>query len=140
MATIQVASIDTGTDDRDVHLRSADFLDVERFPTITFTSTGVGQRRDNEYRLHGDLTIRGETRPVLLDLAYHGDVANPMGGRSAGFSARGRISRQDFGLTWNVAMETGGLVVGDDLTVDIDIELVQPAIAPAETPRLAGVA
>ncbi len=128
-ATIQATSIDTGMEQRDQHLRSADFLDVEHYPTITFRSTGATRGRDDHFQVPGDLTIRGETRPVTLDVEFLGVAANLQGGRSAGFSARTRISRKDWGLTWNVGLETGGWLVGDEIRVDIDVEL---ASAPAE--------
>ena len=131
VATIQAASIDTGQDARDTHLRSADFLDVEHFPTITFTSTGIDHRQDNEYRLRGDLTIHGQTRAVVFDAEYLGDAVQPQGGRSAGFTAHGKIRRSDFGLTWNMGMEAGGVVVADEFKFEIDLELTQPAVMPA---------
>jgi polyisoprenoid-binding protein YceI len=135
-AIIQAASIDTGMDQRDTHLRSADFLDAEHFPIIEFKSTGIERKGDDQFRLRGDLTIRGETRPLTLDVEYLGTARNLQGGISAGFSARTRISRKDWGLTWNVGLEAGGWLVGDEVRVEIDLELLSnEADQPAkETP------
>jgi polyisoprenoid-binding protein YceI len=130
VATVDAASIDTGSADRDDHLRSADFLDVDSFPTLAFVSTRVMPLGPDEFSLHGDLTIRGETRPVVFDVVYHGEVANPQGGRSAGFTAHGSVGRNDFGLAWNTALEAGGLAVSDEVKVEMDIELARAA-APA---------
>ncbi len=127
-ATIDAASIDTGNERRDDHLRSADFLDVEQYPTITFRSTGVEMDEDGSRgRLMGDLTIRGVTRPVTMDLEFAGMV-DFMGTTKAGFEASTTIDRKDYGLTWNKALETGGLVVGDEVEISIHIEgdLVAP--------------
>lgn len=120
---MDVASIDTGQEMRDNHLRSADFLDAANFPSIDFGSTRI--EPDGEaYAIHGDLTIRGVTRPVVLAAEYAGTVPNLKGGRSAGFSARTRINREDFGLTWNVALESGGVMVSKDVRIEIDLEVV----------------
>ena len=118
--SLDAASIDTGQDPRDQHLRSADFLDTERYPTIDFVSRRVEPARDG-YRLHGDLTIRGETRPVVLDADFAGVVPNLQGGQRAAFSARTTINREDFGLTWNVALEQGGWLVSKDIKIEIDL-------------------
>ncbi len=126
-ASIQAASIDTSMEQRDAHLRSADFFDAEQYPTLTFTSTGVESGGNDTFRLHGDLTIRGETRPVTLDVEYLGAARNLQGGLSAGFTAHTRISRKDWGLTWNVGLETGGWLVGDEVRVEIDLELLSAA-------------
>ena len=119
-----------GEAQRDTHLRSEEFLAAEQFPTILFTSTHVDRRGDDAFGLHGDLTIRGGTRPVVFDVTYLGDVANPQGGRSAGLTARGRISRSEFGLAWNVSLDAGGVLVSDEVQIEIDIELVQAATTP----------
>lgn len=139
VAVIDAATIDTGSEQRDTHLRSADFLDAGRFPEIGFTSTRVERRGNGEYGLHGDLTIHGESHPIVLDVEYLGDAASPMGGHSAGFTAHGRLNRRQFGLAWNVGMDAGGVVVGEEVRLEIDIELVKPA-ATAPEPELAGVA
>lgn len=121
-ATLDAASISTGQQMRDNHLRSADFLEVDRYPTIEFASTRVEPDGDG-YAIHGDLTIRGVTRPVVLAVESAGVVTNTKGGLTAGFSANTRINREDFGLTWNVAIESGGVMVGKDIKVDIDLEV-----------------
>jgi polyisoprenoid-binding protein YceI len=122
--TIATASVDTRVAQRDAHLRSADFFDVEQFPEMTFTSRTVAVEGE---RLHvtGDLTIRGVTRAVRLDVRSHGRQLDPWGRERAGFEATGSIKRSDFGLTWNQALETGGVMVGDDVTITIDAELVR---------------
>ena len=106
-AEIAAASIDTGDAQRDAHLRGEDFLDAERFPTITFKSTRVERVGEDELRVTGDLTIRGVTRETTLDTTYNGRGTNPWGQEVAGFTAETRLNRKDFGLTWNVALETG---------------------------------
>ena len=136
--SMDAASIDTGQEARDQHLRSADFLNAEAFPTIDFVSTGVVRTSDTNGKLHGDLTIRGVTRPVVLDAEFGGIVPNMQGGRRAAFSATTRINREDFGLTWNVALEQGGWLVGKEITIAIDIALVDPAETPNTQPELVG--
>ncbi|HET9415936.1 MAG TPA: YceI family protein [Candidatus Limnocylindria bacterium] len=121
--SLDVASLDTGQEMRDNHLRSADFFDAETFPTIEFVSTRIEPDGD-DYRVHGDLTIRGVTRPIALEAEYAGTVPNLKGGLSAGFSASTKINREDFGLTWNVALESGGVMVGKDVKIEIDLEVV----------------
>jgi polyisoprenoid-binding protein YceI len=120
-ATIQVASLDTGNEDRDEHLRGNDFFLVEKYPTIQFVSTGVEMKGEDEAKLQGDLTIRGVTKPVVLDLKVFG-MADFMGTTKAGFEARTKINRKDFGLTWHKVLETGGLVVGDEVEIVLEIE------------------
>jgi polyisoprenoid-binding protein YceI len=132
--SLDVASIDTGQAMRDNHLRSADFFDAEKFPVIDFVSTRIEADGDG-YAIRGDLTIRGVTRPIMLEAEYAGTVPNMKGGRSAGFSARTKINREDFGLTWNVALESGGVMVSKDVKIEIDLEVVsaeQTAEAHAE--------
>lgn len=124
--TINVASIDTRQPDRDAHLRSADFFDVEHFPTLRFRSTRVVRSGDN-LRVEGELTIRGTTRPVTLDVTEGGRAQDPWGGQRVGYSATTKINRRDFGLTWNQALETGGFVVGDEVKISADVELVRQA-------------
>ena len=135
--SLHAVSIDTGMPQRDAHLRSGDFLDVDAHPTIDFVSTGI-ERAGDGYRILGDLTIRGTTRPVVLDAEYAGAVANMEGGQSAGFSASTRIDREDFGLTWNVALEQGGWLVSREIKIEIDLEVASSsadveAQAEAET-------
>lgn len=125
--TINAASIDTREQQRDTHLRSADFFDVEKYPTITFRSTRVEPGQDGRLKVVGDLTIRGVTKSVTLDVAPEGRAKDPWGGERAGFSASTRINRSDFGLTWNQALETGGVMVGDRIDIAIDVEAVRQA-------------
>jgi polyisoprenoid-binding protein YceI len=129
---IEAASIDTGHAERDGHLRSADFFDAENHPQITFKSTGIERVDDERYRIEGDLTMRGVTRRVVLDAEMGGTAADPWGSRRAGFSAHTRVNRKDFGLTWNQALETGGLLVGETVDIGLEVEAVQP-IAKADT-------
>jgi len=120
-ATIQAASISTNNEDRDNHLRSEDFFEVEKYPTITFVSTGVEMTGEDTAKLMGDLTIHGVTKPVVLDLEINGMVEF-MGTTKAGFEASTKINRKDFGLTWHKALETGGLVVSDEVQISLQIE------------------
>ncbi len=125
--TIDAASIDTRNEQRDNHLRSPDFLDVEKYPTITFVSKRIEPLGDNRFRVVGDLTLRGVTREVALEAEFLGVSKDPWGGERAGFSARAKLNRHDFGASWNVALETGGWLVGDTLDVTLDIEAVRKA-------------
>ena len=122
--TIGVASVDTREAQRDAHLRSADFFDAENFPSMTFRSTRIEGQGDR-FKVAGDLTIRGVSRPVVLDVTSEGVGKDPWGGERAGFSAVTRIKRSEFGLTWNQALETGGVVVGDEIKISLDVELVK---------------
>jgi len=124
VATLKGASIDTRTDQRDQHLRSADFLHVEKYPEITFRSTGIEGERD-EFKLTGDLTIKDVTRPITLDVRFEGQQKDPWGGERIGFSATGKLDRRDFGLVWNLLLETGGLTVGNDIKINIEVEAVK---------------
>jgi polyisoprenoid-binding protein YceI len=121
--TLQTASIDTRQEQRDAHLRSADFLDVEKWPTITFRGKRVDGDTDSEFRLYGDLTIRDVTRPIVLDVTKEGEGADPWGNQRTAFSATTKINRRDFGLTYNMALETGGVVVGEEIKISVDVEL-----------------
>jgi len=123
-ATLKAASIDSRTEQRDQHLRSADFLDVEKYPEIRFRSTRIEGGR-TEFKLIGDLTIRDVTREVTLDVTFEGQTKDPWGGERVGFSATGKIDRRDFGLTWNVLLETGGLTVSNDIKISIEVEAVK---------------
>ncbi len=121
---IEAASIDTHVEQRDQHLRSAEFFDVERWPSISFLSRRV-ERHDGGYRLIGDLTIRDITRQVVLEVTDEGRGRNPYGQTIAAFTARTTIDRRDFGLTWNQALESGGILVGNDVKISIEAELIQ---------------
>lgn len=123
--TIQTASIDTGQPDRDAHLRSADFFDVEKWPTITFRSTSARAKGDDEYVLIGDLTVKEVTRTVELAVTYLGSSTDPFGNARAGFEGTTEISRKAFGLTWNVALETGGFLVSDKVKITIDVSAIK---------------
>ncbi len=124
-ASIAVASLTTGNPERDAHLRSADFFDVERFPTIAFRSRRVEKGSDGELRLVGDLTIRDVTREIALSVSPEGVIQDPWGNRRAGFSGSLRIKRSDFGITWNQLIEAGGVAVGDEVRISIEAEAVQ---------------
>jgi polyisoprenoid-binding protein YceI len=128
--TIDASSIDTQEEKRDAHLRSPDFLDVEKFPTLTFKSTAVAKKGD-DYVLTGDLTIHGVTKTITLEVEGGDVVKDPWGGVRTGYSAKTSISRKDFGLTWNVALETGGILVGDKIEITLEIEAVKKAAAVA---------
>lgn len=123
-AVIGAGSIDTGNGDRDEHLRSGDFLDVEQFPELTFESRSVA-RIDDGYAVSGDLTIRDVTRPVELDVVETGRGEDPWGQQRVGFSATTTIDRRDFGLTWNQALEAGGVLVGNDVSISIEVQATE---------------
>jgi polyisoprenoid-binding protein YceI len=125
-ATLKAASIDTRTGQRDDHLRSADFLDAANFPEITFRSTRISGD-ESEFEVVGNLTIRGVTRAVTLDVTNEGAGKDPWGGDRIAFSATTKLDRRDFGLTWNQAIEAGGVLVGNDVKVSIDVEAVKQA-------------
>ena len=120
--SITAASINTGTDQRDEHLRSADFLDVKQFPTLTFKSTAITGPKEH-FTLTGDLTIHGTTRSVTLDVAYEGEGQDPWGGQRIGFTATGKIDRREFGLVWSQTLETGGLLVGNEIKIQIEAQV-----------------
>jgi polyisoprenoid-binding protein YceI len=128
--TIDAGSIDTRDPKRDDHLRSADFLEVEKFPHLVFASTKIEPLGDEAAKVHGELTIHGVTKPVVLDVELSPSIRDPWGGTRTGFSAKTAISRKDFGLTWNIALETGGLVVGDKIEITLELEAVK-AVAKA---------
>ena len=123
-ATIDLAAVESGDPKRDEHLRSADFFDTEAHQYATFRSTHVDDHHDGEFTLYGDLTIKGVTRPVELKGEYLGTQASPWGDTRVGFSAETEVSRKDWGLNWNVALETGGVVVGDKIKLVIDAEWI----------------
>jgi polyisoprenoid-binding protein YceI len=124
--TIQVASIDSQQPDRDTHLRSADFFDVENYPTITFKSTKAEVVDTDTYRLSGDLTIRDATHPVTIDLEFSGAINDPFGLFRIGFEGSVVVNRRDWGLGWNMALDTGGLLVSEKITIELDIAAVRP--------------
>jgi polyisoprenoid-binding protein YceI len=130
-ATIDVSSIDTGTAQRDTHLRSADFFDVEHFPEIRFRSTRIEKLADDRYRVTGALTIRDVTGDIALDVEYGGRAKDPWGNERIGFIAKATLDRRDFGLQWNQVLEAGGVLVGDRVDIDLEVQGVRAAIAQA---------
>jgi polyisoprenoid-binding protein YceI len=122
--SIDMASVDTADESRDGHIKGEDFFDVATFPTMTFTSTKLTQEGEG-FEVTGDLTIKGVTRSVILELEFNGVSKDPWGGTRAGFSAETEINRKDFGLEWNVVMETGGVLVGEKIKIELDIQAVQ---------------
>jgi polyisoprenoid-binding protein YceI len=128
---IDASSIDTGLAQRDEHLRGADFLDVAQHPSLRYRSQRVEKLSGDRYRLLGELTIRGVTREVPLEVEYGGHANDPWGNERAGFSARASLDRKDFGLAWNQVLEAGGVLVGDRVDIDIELELVRAAAEKA---------
>jgi polyisoprenoid-binding protein YceI len=122
---INAASIDTNNEQRDAHLRSADFLETDTYPQILYKSTRIEHISDDEFKVYGDLTIHGVTREIDLDGTLNGHNTTPYGQEVVGLSAKGELSRKDFGLTWNAALETGGWMVGDVLKLDFEIEAIK---------------
>ncbi len=123
-ATIEAASVDTREEQRDGHLRSADFFDVEKFPHLAFVSRRIEGAAD-DFKVYGDLTIHGVTREVVLKGTFEGRGADPWGGQRVAYAAHTTINRKDFGLTWNTALETGGVMVSDEVRIELNVEAVQ---------------
>jgi polyisoprenoid-binding protein YceI len=123
--TIDATTINTGVADRDGHLKSADFLEVDTYPEITFESTGFEHDGGSDWKLHGELTVHGVTRPATLDVEYNGVAADPWGGTRAVFSAETKIDREAWGLTWNQALEAGGWLVGKEIRIALEVEAVR---------------
>lgn len=123
--TAEANSIDTNNGDRDKHLRSAEFFDVENYPTLSFKSTKIEKNKEGNYTIHGDLTIKDQTQRIVLAAAYSGLMKDPWGNTKAGISLTGKINRKEFGLTWNSALETGGVLVGDDIQLMAEIQLIR---------------
>ncbi|MGW1883133.1 YceI family protein [Streptomyces sp. NPDC001970] len=124
---VKLASIDTGIADRDGHLRSADFFDVEQFPVMSFRSTRAEQLGGDKYRISGDLTIKDVTRPLSIDLEFNGTATDPYGNERVGFEGAAEILRSEWGLTWNAALETGGVMVSDKVKLTFDISAIKAA-------------
>ncbi len=120
----EVNSISTGNEQRDEHLKAADFFDAEKFPMIAFKSLSFDKKSDTQYLLNGELTIRDVTRPISLEVEYTGTVVDPYGQTKAGFEMNGKISRSEFGLTWSAVTEAGGVVLGDDVKLIFSIQMV----------------
>jgi len=121
-ATIEAASINTESAQRDTHLRSEDFFEVAKYPTLEFVSSGVTDVQGNHAKLHGNLTMRGVTKPIVLDLEIDGVAKDPWGGTHAAFSATGKLDRRDYGVEWNQAVEGGGVLIGNEVELELDIE------------------
>lgn len=125
-ATVEMASITTGDDNRDGHLQSPDFFDVAQFPTMTLSTTSIeADDDDDDYLLHGVLTIKGVSKPVTFELEFEGVATDPWGNTKAGFSAEAEINRKEWGLEWNVALEAGGVLVGEKIKIELDIQAVK---------------
>ena len=122
--TIKAASVDTSEKDRDTHLRSADFFDVEKFGDLTFTSTRITRKGGENFEVAGNLTIHGVTKPVVLATTFLGKAKDPWGNERVAFEAETTINRKDFGLLWNAALETGGFLVGDDVKISLSVQAV----------------
>lgn len=123
--SIPSATIDTGNETRDQHLRSPDFLDVENYPALRFQSTRLEQTGDLEFRMYGELTIRDITRPVVLDVTFEGVAQDPFGNAKAAFTATGEIDREEWGISWNQALETGGVLVGKRVRLELDVQITK---------------
>jgi polyisoprenoid-binding protein YceI len=126
---VDIASVDTGMADRDAHLRSADFFDAEKFPKMTFRSTGAEQLGGDKYRITGDLTIKDVTRPLAIDLEFQGAATDVYGNERVGFEGGAEILRSDWDLTWNAALEAGGVMVSDKVRLTFDISAIKAAPA-----------
>ncbi|WP_462411827.1 YceI family protein [Neobacillus sp. Marseille-QA0830] len=120
--TIETSSVDTRNADRDAHLVSADFFDVENYPTMTFKAANIEKTDEGEYKVTGDLTLRGVTKQETFAVTFEGQGKDPWGNEKAGFSANGSLNRSDYGLVWNAALETGGVLVGDKIKVNLQIQ------------------
>ncbi|MGD6779444.1 MULTISPECIES: YceI family protein [Bacillaceae] len=120
--TVDVASIDTRSSDRDAHLRSADFFDVDNHPKMTFKATSIEKTDDNEYNVTGDLTLRGTTKPETFSVVFEGTGQDPWGNEKAGFAVEGKLKRSDYGLTWNAPLEAGGVLVGDQIKIALQLQ------------------
>jgi len=127
--TIKAASIDTRNADRDAHLRSNDFFDMDTYPEITFTSTSVEQVGEVRYRVTGDLTIKGVIRPVAVELEYTGSAVDPYGNQRIGFEGTTTVNRKDWGVNWNAALEAGGVLVSENVTLEFDVSAIRNADA-----------
>jgi polyisoprenoid-binding protein YceI len=123
--TIQAASVDTGNADRDAHLRANDFFDMEQYPEITFVSTGVEDLGRSTYRVRGDLTIKGVTKPVAVDFEYTGAAVDPFGNQRIGLEGKTTVNRKDWGISWNAALEAGGVLVSEKVTLEFDVSAIK---------------
>ena len=130
-AVIKTASVKTNTDQRDDHLRSADFFDADKYPDMKFVSTGVEKKADDTYVLKGDLTIKDVTRPVALDAILEGTYNDPYGNERIGITLRGQINRKDWGLTWNQLYEAGAMMVSEKINLELELAVLRPLAVPA---------
>ncbi|OAD44591.1 YceI family protein [Polaribacter atrinae] len=124
-ANIDASSISTNNNDRDTHLKSSDFFEVEKYPEITFVSTSIKKVDDDEFKLVGDLTIKGTTKEITLDNEFGGFMKDPYGNEKAGFSINGKLNRKDFGLNWNAALEAGGVMVGNEIKINAEVQFIK---------------
>lgn len=122
---IDASSIATNNNDRDTHLKSPDFFEVDKFPEITFKSTSINKIDDDDYELIGDLTIKGVTKEITLDTEFGGYMKDPYGNEKAGFSINGKLNRKDFGLNWNAALETGGVMVSNEVKINAEVQFIK---------------
>lgn len=123
----KTASVDTNNADRDTHLKSGDFFESEKYPVLKFQSTGMKKSGDGDFKLTGDMTIKDVTKPVTLDVEFGGIMKDPWGNEKAGFSLSGKINRKDWGLNWNAALETGGVLVSDEVRIFCEVQLAKQA-------------
>lgn len=121
----ETASVDTNNTDRDGHLRSAEFFEADVYPKLSFVSTSIKKKSNNDYEIHGDLTIKNVTKNIVLETEYSGLMTDPWGNTKAGLSLTGKINRKDFGLTWNAALETGGVLVGEEIKLASEIQFIK---------------
>lgn len=124
-AHIDTSSISTNNNDRDTHLKSLDFFEVEKYPEITFVSTSLKKVKDDEFQLVGDITIKGITKEITLDTEFGGFMKDPYGNEKAGFSINGKLNRKDFGLNWNAALEAGGVMVGNEIKINAEVQFIK---------------
>ena len=124
-ANIDTTSIATNNNDRDTHLKSPDFFEVEKYPEITFVSTSIKKVDDDEFKLVGDLTIKGTSKEITLDVEFGGFMKDPYGNEKAGFSINGKLNRKDFGLNWNAALEAGGVMVGNEIKINAEVQFIK---------------
>lgn len=127
--TVDMASITTNNESRDGHLRNSDFFEVEKFPELKFTSTGIEEADRDSFILHGDLTLKGVTKPVKLNVEYSGLTKDPWGGERAGFSITGKIRRSEWGISFNSVLETGGVALSEEVKINAEIQMVKQAVA-----------
>ena len=124
-AIIDASSLSTNNNDRDTHLKSPDFFEIEKYPEITFVSTSIKKVDDDEFKLVGDLTIKGTTKEITLDTEFGGFMKDPYGNEKAGFSINGKLNRKDFGLNWNAALEAGGVMVGNEIKINAEVQFIK---------------